>query len=348
MASQASGGAFKLNVLNPGGRDPDQQFADLDQNAQSRSALHAPVNFHAYAACTGGSFFRSIDRAVAANAPTLLLLRGDFRASERALLALKKARVPVAISLKETGMHQIAEQLRDRSRLERFLRILVHADGCIAPTLEAAEFYNVLRGNEEKVTFVPTPYPVHDPRWDFSQPINARRGIFVGTREWQVPSRNHAAALFAARRISDETGEPVTVYNVDGRKGKHLLDQLGFASERLEVLEGAQDYFAYLRVVARHKLVFQLDASSVPGQVAGDALLCRLPCVGGHGTVERLAFAELCGRDRNVRALIELAVRLLQDETFARAAIDSSQAGAHERLSFGRAADELQKFFGRL
>ena len=41
----------------------------------------------------------------------LLLLRGDFRASQRALSELKKQQRTVAISLKETGLHQIAQQL---------------------------------------------------------------------------------------------------------------------------------------------------------------------------------------------------------------------------------------------
>ncbi len=87
---------FRLNVLNPGGRDPEQHFGAGSDGA----GAHAPVNYHAYAACTGGSFFRDTARAIAAGDPVVLLLRGDFRESERALGALKKARVPVAVTLK--------------------------------------------------------------------------------------------------------------------------------------------------------------------------------------------------------------------------------------------------------
>ena len=98
-----------------------------------------------------------------------------------------------------------------------------------------------------------------------------------------MPSRNHAAALFAARQISDATGCRVTVYNFDGRKGERLLKQIGFRAESPAHLPRAEgDYVGYLRVVAEHKLVFEMDTSFVPGQVAGDALLCRLPCVGGQ------------------------------------------------------------------
>ncbi|MGZ4967203.1 MAG: hypothetical protein ACXV97_08510, partial [Chthoniobacterales bacterium] len=136
--------SFRLNVLNPGGRDPEQHFGE---GATSDTGAHAPVNFHAYAACTGGSFLRDASRAALAQKPVLLLLRGDFRDSERALNLLKKAGVPVAVSLKETGSHQIAKQLSDPARLRRFLRLIANAHGYIAPTPEAAEFYRTIRGD---------------------------------------------------------------------------------------------------------------------------------------------------------------------------------------------------------
>src|SRR4051812_10514252 len=229
-----SGGAFRLNVLNPGGLDREQDFS---VETVADNSAHAPVNFHAYAACTNGRFLRTVAHAVEWGRPVLLLLRGDFRASERALFALKKARVPVAVSLKETGLHQIAEQLEDPARLERFMRIIASADGCIAPTPEAADLYRSLRQTDEGVIFLPTPYPLHDPAWNFSQPVAERVGIFIGTREWKIASRNHAAALLAARRIGEATREPVTVYNVEYRKGRRLVQQLGFAPERLQVME---------------------------------------------------------------------------------------------------------------
>lgn len=329
-------------MLNPGGRDPEQHFAA----GAEQFAAHAPVNFHAYAACTGGSFFRLTNAARAAGNPTLLLLRGDFAASERALLELKEAGVPVAVSLKETGLHQIAQQLRDRDRLRRFNRIVREADGCIAPTAEAADIYRSMRGDESSVAFMPTPYPMHDAHWNFSQPIDERRGIFIGTREWNVPSRNHAAALLAAGQITAATGEMASVFDFDGRSGARLLREIGFVENNLRVLTKRGDYADYLRVVAQHKIVFQLDTSFVPGQVAGDALLCRVPCVGGNGAIERLAFPDLCGAKRSIAELIELAIELLQDETLYRSAIAIAQENADTRLSFPGVARELADFFG--
>ncbi|MGI9086210.1 MAG: hypothetical protein ACR2HH_00480 [Chthoniobacterales bacterium] len=343
MTSQDRGD-FRLNVLNPGGRDPEQHFT----KASAKPGAHAPVNYHAYAACTGGSFFRDTKRAIAADAPVLLLLRGDFRASARALKELKKAELTVAVCLKETGLHQIADQLRDSARLQRFLEIVRAADGCLASTPEAADIYRTIRGTDGPAAFIPTPYPLEDARWNLSRPIEERSGIFIGTREWDVPSRNHGAALLAARQISEATGESVTVFNFDGRGGARWLAKIDFALHKLNVLTERSSYADYLRVVARHKIIFQLDSSFVPGQVAGDALLCRVPCVGGNGAIERIGFPEFCGVNRAISELIEIAIKLLRDEAEYRAAVTRLEKHAIEKLSFRAIAPRLQEFFAAI
>jgi hypothetical protein len=123
------------------------------------------------------------------------------------------------------------------------------------------------------VEFIPTPYPVEDEHWDFARPLEERRGIFIGTREFDTPSRNHLAAILAIKQIAEALLEPVTVFNGDGWRGRRLLDRLGFADGLLRVIEKRLPYPRYLRLLAKHKIVWQLDASAVPGQVAGDALL---------------------------------------------------------------------------
>jgi hypothetical protein len=340
--AQNDSSPFRLTVLNPGGRDPEQHFPD---GAGETSQPHQPTNFHAYAACTRGSFHREVKRANAEATPVLLLLRGDFIASERALDALQKEGRIVAVSLKETGLHQIAEQLRDPVRLTRFAGIVTRADGCIAPTPEAADFYRAIRGSPDRVAFIPTPYPIDDRRWDFSRPIGERSGIFIGTREWNVLSRNHLGALFVARRLSEQTGEPVTVFNFDRRKGARLLTEIGFGSEKLRVLERKLAYPDYLREIARHKIVLQLDTSFVPGQVAGDALLCRVPCVGGNGAIDRLAFPDCCGFARSIEDIGKAALRLLTDRTHYEEAVAAMEAVSSQRLSFDVITRELQHSF---
>jgi len=340
-----SANEFRLTVLNPGGRDPEQQFHHPPAPGEG---THPPINFHAFAACALGAFHHDPRRAIAEDTPVLLLLRSDFRASERALADLKKHGRTVAVSLKETGQHQIAQQVCEHSKLLRFMKIVAQADGCVATTPEAAEIYQRARWSQRRVAFIPTPYPIEDQRWNFVLPPDKQSGIFVGTREWDVPSRNHFAALLVARQVCEATGEPVTVVNLDGNKAQRLLAELKFPEGKLRVIEKRKAYPDYLRDVAQHRIVLQLDRSHVPGQVAGDALLSRIPCVGGDGAIERIAFSKTCGEGRTISEITSIALDLLKNADLRAAIVAESQKRALERLSFQAARSQLAKFFVQL
>jgi len=327
---------FRLAVLNPGGRDHEQHFTE---NRAPQTNEHPPVNFHAYAACTHGAVFRDTKRAIASNWPVLLLLRGDFRASERALVDLKKSKRKIVAALKETGTHQIAQQLSDPTRFGRFVKIVREADGCIASTPEVAELFHSFRN--DRIEFIPTPYPIDNENWNWA--MEHRSGIFIGTRELTVPTRNHFTALLAAKKLSDATREPVTVFNSDRRRGAKLIAAIGF--RKIRVHEKRMGYRAYLGEVARHKIVFQLDRSRVPGQVAGDALLCRSVCVGGDGAIERIAFPKTCGEKRRDDELIEIAQWLLTNEAQRQEVAEGATKIAREKLSFRGGKEHLMRFF---
>ena len=118
------------------------------------------------------------------------------------------------------------------------------------------------------------------------------------------------------------------------------------ASEKLRVLDRKLSYPNYLREVARHKIVLQLDTSFVPGQVAGDALLCRIPCVGGNGAVDRLAFPESCGFARSIDEIGKTALRLLTDQAHYQESVANMETVASRRLGFKVVAKQLRAFFG--
>ena len=326
---------FRLTVLNPGGRDAAQDYGSGWPGPDDRS--HPPVNFHAYAACTRGSFEREVKAAIRRGRPVLLLLRGDFRESQRALRELKRHRLTVAISFKETGLHQIAKQLSDPRRAARFRELVEAADGCLAATSAALTFYG--RGE-----FIPTPYPLDDPRWNFSRSLGERAGIFIGTREWNVPSRHHLAALLAASTLD----APMTVFDPYPRTCRKLLAALGRPTDSIRFLEKRLPYSEYLTEMSHHRIVFQADRSSVPGQVAGDALLCRMPCLGGDGAIDRLGFPETCGYGRSLGEITGLAAILLRDAGFYEAMVLASQEQARERLSYPVVAGQLARFYKSL
>ena len=315
---------MKLAVLNPGGHDREQRFPDGAGVPDAH--VHAPVNYHAYAACTRGAFFgdtRTIPHDMDA---VLILLRSSLKPALQALKGLKAEGRTVAISWKESGQHQVADQLDSALHLAMFREICALADGALSSTPELVPLYRA--AGAKVAEFIPTPYPVDDLRWDFSRPLVERAGIFIGTREWDVPSRNHAAALLRASALD----MPVTVFNLDGRAGQKKLGALGCAL--LRTVERRLPYPDYLREMGKCRVVFQLDASAVPGQIAGDALLCRMPCIGGNGAVDCVAFDESAD-----------LTALLHDDAVWGAVVESSQARALASLSFAAVAERLRRFF---
>ena len=247
------------------------------------------------------------------------------------------------------------------ANLRRLVAIAEQADGCLASAPWLTDFFSGLRpkpsadallgGQDNTVRFLPTPYPVDDPRWNFSVPPAQRQGIFVGTREWDVSSRHHLRAVVAARELHAATGQPVTVLNPDGRRSAKMLTTLGFSSKEnaaLRFVRGPLPYTDYLRFMARHKIVFQLDRSGVPGQVAGDALLCRVPCVGGDGAIERVVFPELAGHNKEPETLATLAKDLLDDREHYYRTWRDAQARALETVSFRAVAAELAAYYWTL
>jgi hypothetical protein len=121
-----------LSVLNPAGRDPDQDFSGGP--GELGGPGHAPVNYHAYAACMGGRFLRSVAGAVVAPGPVILLARGDLRETTKALDSLQRAGRKVWLAVKEAGRHQVAALLSDPRRLGRFVELVRGADGFLAST----------------------------------------------------------------------------------------------------------------------------------------------------------------------------------------------------------------------
>ncbi len=329
---------MKIAVLNPDGRDPDQKFLELA--GRPNDAVHAPVNFHAYAACTGGGFYRKLGSIPEDQKHVLLLLRGDMKRCWKVLEELKAQGKVVAVTWKESGAHQIAEQMNDAENIAYFHTICTAAHGALATTPESEFIYSA--AGAAATSYIPTPYPVESADWDFSVPIESRRGIFIGTREWDVPSRNHLAALLTSKMLK----EPVTVFNCDGRTGRKKLEAL--AHSRLEFIEGRKPYTDYLRIMAKHRIVWQLDTSGVPGQVAGDATLCRVPCIGGSGAIDREAFPTLSGHGHELSYLLSIAEKLLSDSRAYAAEVKVDASLAKSRISFSAITERLMLFFTRL
>jgi hypothetical protein len=326
---------FSFAVLNPGGRDPIRIFA---QGAGSPTDPgHPPVNYHGYAACCRGAYFRRHgDIPDSVEGVLVLLRKNGLGDALQAIRSLRKRGKQVLVSWKESGLPQVARALERPRIANRFRAVCAEAHGFVSSTPDLVPLYRsagCLRGG-----FVPTPYPVEETAWDFSIPLSERTGIFVGTREFVIPSRNHYLALSSTCGV----GHPVTVINTEGWTGARLLRSV---SPKLRVVSGKLPYSEYLHLMARHRIVFQLDRSTVPGQVAGDALLSGLPCVGGDGAIDRLVFPELCGRSLTVESAVDEAKRLLEDDEYYTATLTRARELALEKVSFAKVRQQLSAQF---
>ena len=165
--------------------------------------------------------------------------------------------------------------------------------------------------------------------------------------QYLQPTRNHLRTLAEAARLCAETDENVTVINGDKKAGRKILSQLeeSFPESRLRVIDRPLTFDAYLRLVASHRLVFQLDRGSVPGQVAGDALLCRTLCAGGNSAIEELAFPDFCDDSRiSLSEAVEKISAVLSNDSDYLKAVDKSQSLAAEKVSYSAVARQLKDF----
>ena len=130
---------MQLAVLNPRGKDPDQTFPDFA--GAPDDALHAPVNYHAFAACTGGGFYRNASSIPAETRAVLVLLRHDLKSARGAVIELRRAKKVVMIAWKEAGAQQVAAQLSKPAKLCLFREICERCDGAIATTPDLCLLY---------------------------------------------------------------------------------------------------------------------------------------------------------------------------------------------------------------
>jgi len=338
----------RIAVLNPKGRDP---YLDYRNGPEGFSPdVHAPINFHAYAACTMGSFFDSTEQVIAERErfdAVLVLIRRRTWITLNAVERLKKAGIKTLVAWKECSHNQITRQLQSPRVLVAYGEILEAADGVISPTLAWPPRCGSVEQNAfwRKLKFIPTPYPIDFPSWDFSKPLSERKGIMIGTREFKTEARNHIHAIARVASLAHEFNIPrVTVVNSEGIRGLKILREMesSFPPGVLHIQETRLPYPDYMALLSNHRLIYQMDRSTVPGQVAGDCLLARTICAGGSSTIEKVAFHDFSD-DGSIRMknVFERIAQILFDDGAYSAAVLKSQTEAAKSLTFEAVAQSF-------
>jgi hypothetical protein len=274
-----------------------------------------------------------------ANDILLILDKNNLRKASAALKVLRMRGARVRVSCRESRSGDFATLLGDVTRFEVFREICRSADGAIAATPESVSLYKTACALETQ--FIPHPCPVDDPAWDFSQPSGKRRGIFIGTNSFLSDGANHIAALMVADRLSRELECPLAVVNTEGRRGGMILKSLRKNNPLFFIIEAPVDHADLLRVMSLHRIVWQFDTNAGPGTSASAALLCRIPCVGGNGAVERIAFPGISS-PASREDLLDSARLLLTNDKAWQEEVEASQQRAIEFLSFRKIALRLQ------
>lgn len=339
---------FKLAVIDGAVKQKKQDFADYGRTVSSKQ--HAPVNWHAYAACTGGSVYKSINDLDYESFVLFSASRQFFHNDLKAFIQLSQSGVNCAFSIKGCGPLQFLPRLDSPSKMRRARGLMNEIPGCITPSKAILPVLRSMRDElpEEQTAFIPAPYPIEYSEWDFSKPLNERSDIYLATREFNHKNRYHLYALTVLKGIVRKLGCRVTVVNQDKGRGRSFYKAVGFRDDEINVLDSRRPYPQYLELLSSHKFVFQLDQSAVPGQVAGDAALCRMPCVGGNGTNEYILYRELNTLPSEFEAAVDLALRIYEDEDMQRQSIELAVKRAEEHMSFSKVRARLENFFSVL
>lgn len=324
-------------VLQPGARVRSRSFVDGPGTPDDKGT--APRGVLAYAACCRGLYLTN-PRSLPVEVDDVLLVldRWNLRKSQAALKILRKRGARVRLTFQDSGSASVAAILADVTRQEIFREICGASDGAIAATPEGISLF--ASAGVRDVAFVPVPCPVDIPAWDFNQPAGKRRGIFIGTDSFSAGDANHAAAVLAADRLSRELECPLAVVNTEGRRSGMVLKSLRKSNPLFFIVEAPVAYADYLRVMSLHRIVWQFDSGAGAGGTAAAALLCRIPCIGGNGAVERIAFPGLSS-PASREDLLESARLLLTNDKVWQTEVDASQQRAGEFLSFQKTSMRL-------
>lgn len=332
---------MQLCVLQPGSRELQQKFPDFAGKPDIQSP--PPLGYRGFAACTGGGFYTKDSAIPTDERRVLLVLNRNLKSCRQTVINLRRAGKTIILAWEESGGFAVENLLRSPSDLGLLREICARAHGALAVSPELEPVFR--GGGILHVENIPMPLPVESPEWDCSIRPEERQGIMLGTWEYGSSLKRQLSALMGLRDVVSQMYEPLTVFNLDGWSGRRWLRQLGYPQGLLRVIERRVPYADYLRKMASHKLVFQLDVSGGAGRVAGDALLCRIPCVGGNGVTERLIFPEFSSQNTSAPDLLYAVGRLLDHGHDRDMAVDRAMEIAKQRLSFEVIQQSLEQLF---
>jgi len=125
-------------------------------------------------------------------------------------------------------------------------------------------------------------FPYEEWNHNFTVPKEKREGILIGTRTLnQNLKRNTLYSIFGANKVAKQNNTFSTFFcedQLDIAQFEKYLYTLGL--ENIRVVKGPVSYEDWLKLIAKHKVLYHNDASDTLGQVVGDAALVDVISIG--------------------------------------------------------------------
>lgn len=209
----------------------------------------------------------------------LVLVNRDLKHVYPLLVKLKAQKKKVFVGFHENGADFMI-QCMNLEWLSEFQALVEASDGYLNVVPQFRAMMTEVFKTKVVDVYHPAPFDI----WDTSQlktDSNKREGIMIATRtlNQRIP-RNTIHSLFLAQKMAAWHDTYFTYLNEDPPQFAEKLKLLGL--DRMVVVEGAQSYENWLKLLGKHKFVFHSDTSFTLGQVVSDAALVDNMVFGGN------------------------------------------------------------------
>lgn len=276
-------------------------------------------SFHSLAVAAQGEFFvynKPGWQGVFKYENIIILVKDTPKAVLPLIKQLKKAGKRVLVGFHENGDYLsqiiISQPSPDEFWLSHFAELVEESDGLYSIMPSKESIFEWFFNKPVFSTLHAAPYD--EWRHNFSVPRKDRKGLFLATRTFNQFLRRNTfeglmIAMTAMSKINNEkndTEDHVTVVCEDSFHFDRIFSFFRHKNVPLDVVKGPLPYEDWLKLIAKHKMVFQFDYSNTLGQVAMDAALVDVPCIGSNTEVSRAAITDtLYDADTNLEYLTD-------------------------------------------
>lgn len=209
----------------------------------------------------------------------LVLVNRDLKHVYPLLTKLKAQKKKVFVGFHENGADFMI-QCMNLEWLSEFQALVEISDGYLNVIPQFRAMMSEIFKNKIVDIYHAAPFDI----WDTSHlktEFSKREGIMVATRTLnQRLPRNTIHSLFLAQKLATWHETYFTYVNEDPPQFADRLKLLGL--DRMVVVQEAQSYEDWLRLLGKHKFVFHSDTSFTLGQVVSDAALVDNMVFGGN------------------------------------------------------------------